>query len=185
MNRICIFMMGVSLILGVACTDPEEIDADDMEQGLSTEISESPVPDEAASGNESAPGEDADPAPDEDMDPAPGEESGPDEVAPANRYSRCPDGNICFFTGFDGNGSMCNWNASNDPDWRDGAVRCSWAATHNVCSVSNRTSRRVQYYKAANYQRRVGSTLPGVAGNLACTYKLRSHKCQGLFCFAT
>lgn len=92
-------------------------------------------------------------------------------------FSDCPEGDICFFTEKNGRGDMCNWNTY-DEDWTSGFVRCSWATTKNVCSVFNRTRFRVEYFKSAKYEDRVGSTRSGVAGNLACTYKLRSHRYQ-------
>lgn len=72
---------------------------------------------------------------------------------------------------------MCNWFQF-DQDWTSGSTTCSWATTKNVKSVVNLTSKRMQYYKAANYIDRVGSTLSGQMGNLAGTYMLRSHRPQ-------
>jgi Peptidase inhibitor family I36 len=101
-------------------------------------------------------------------------------VTPASanevNYS-CPAGNVCFYTGFDGSGSRCRWGAD-DPDWQGGGVRCSWSGTTNVRSIWNNTSRAVDYYTSANHPNRdrIGCTHSGIAGNLAGTYKLRSHK---------
>jgi hypothetical protein len=92
-------------------------------------------------------------------------------------YERCSPGNICFFTDFNAGGDMCSWFQF-DQDWTSGASICSWSRTRNVKSVANFTSKRMQYYKEPNYVNRVGSTLSGVTGNLAGTYKLGSHRPQ-------
>lgn len=92
-------------------------------------------------------------------------------------YADCPPGEICFYTGYNGSGKRCSWYA-HDTDWASGSTTCSWALSSNVCSVYNRTSRRVEYFREANYVSRIGSTLSGVAGNLACNYKIRSHRFQ-------
>lgn len=94
-------------------------------------------------------------------------------------YADCKSGNICFYTGDNGTGKMCQWTG-NDDDWRNGAIQCSWAADNNVRSVYNNgvsgTYTAVIYYSGANYQTRKGCTTLGKKGNLAGTYKLRSHK---------
>jgi phosphodiesterase/alkaline phosphatase D-like protein len=91
----------------------------------------------------------------------------------------CPSGHVCFYTGDNGTGSRCLWSTA-DPDWRNGAIQCSWAADRNVRSVfNNGTSPSftgVVYYKGASYQDRAGCTRQGQSGNLAGTYKLRSHQ---------
>ena len=92
-----------------------------------------------------------------------------------HEYERCDSGEICFFSDFDGSGSICAWKTF-DSDWQGGAVRCSWSATSNVKSIWNRRGVAVDYYKGADYDDRVGCTHSGIAGNLAGTYKLRSHK---------
>jgi hypothetical protein len=96
----------------------------------------------------------------------------------------CPVGDICFYTGPNLTGSLCHWNVD-DPDWASGAITCSWATTQNVCSVWNRAKKNIEYFTSANYANRIGSTNASVAGNLACTYKLRSHRCSSFFggCF--
>jgi hypothetical protein len=120
---------------------------------------------------------------DEEVDSSPGfddfaalDTDGPREFITAS-YADCPPGNICFFTGRGGSGSMCRWT-EHDTDWNSGGTVCSWARTNNVCSVSNRTIWRMEYFKGAQYQDRVGSTLSGVSGDLACSYKLASHRKQ-------
>jgi len=66
----------------------------------------------------------------------------------------CPSGNICVWTGADGNGSRCTWSDA-DPDWQGGSIRCSWSASTKVQSVfNNGTSSSftgVQVYRNANY----------------------------------
>ncbi|WP_446047723.1 peptidase inhibitor family I36 protein [Streptomyces olivaceus] len=96
--------------------------------------------------------------------------------ATATAYS-CPSGDICFYTGDDGTGDRCNWNG-NDNDWRNGAIKCSWAADKKVRSVYNNgtSGKAVVYYNGADYQTRKGCTTKGKKGNLAGTYTLRSHK---------
>ncbi|MFF0158867.1 peptidase inhibitor family I36 protein [Streptomyces sp. NPDC005263] len=90
----------------------------------------------------------------------------------------CATGHICFWTGANFTGSKCSWDTA-DPDWQSGDVRCSWAATTNVKSVWNAGTgdfSGVAYYKGANYSDRVGCTRQQQGGNLAGTYKVRSHK---------
>ncbi|MCA1705478.1 MAG: peptidase inhibitor family I36 protein, partial [Actinobacteria bacterium] len=86
----------------------------------------------------------------------------------------CPSGHICFYTGDNGTGDRCTWDTA-DPDWRNGAIQCSWAADKNVRSVFNNDSdpryTGVVYYKGADYQDRVGCTQQGQKGNLAGTYQ--------------
>lgn len=90
----------------------------------------------------------------------------------------CASGHICFWTGANFTGQKCAWNVA-DPDWQGGAVRCSWAGTTNVKSVWNAgtsSSTGVAYYRGANYDDRIGCTRQQHGGNLAGTYKVRSHK---------
>lgn len=94
-------------------------------------------------------------------------------------YSDCPSEHVCFWTGADGTGSMCHWSSA-DPDWQSGSITCSWSATTNVKSIYNRGTASdltgVVYYSGANYATRKGCTKQGVKGNLAGTYKVRSHQ---------
>jgi hypothetical protein len=91
----------------------------------------------------------------------------------------CNTGNVCFWTGPDGTGSRCTWSGA-DPDWATGSIVCSWALTQNVKSVWNRGTSSsftgVRYYLQTNYTSPIGCTRQGQSGNLAGTYKLRSHK---------
>jgi hypothetical protein len=96
------------------------------------------------------------------------------------RAWECNTYHICFWTGTNGTGSRCMWDIA-DPDWAGGAVVCSWALSRNVASVMNRGtssdgSTGVAYYTQANYGSRIGCTRNQHGGNLAGTYKLRSHK---------
>ncbi|MEW2614359.1 peptidase inhibitor family I36 protein [Streptomyces sp. NPDC047880] len=89
-----------------------------------------------------------------------------------------PPRHVCFWTGANFTGSKCSWDVA-DPDWQSGAVRCSWAATTNVKSVWNAgtsSSSGVAYYRGADYSDRVGCTRQQHGGNLAGTYKVRSHR---------
>ncbi|WP_240797777.1 peptidase inhibitor family I36 protein [Streptomyces sp. F001] len=90
----------------------------------------------------------------------------------------CPSGYVCFWTGSNFTGSKCQWDVA-DPDWQGGSIRCSWSATHNVKSVFNAgtsSATGVAYYSGANYVNRKGCTRQQHGGNLAGTYKLRSHR---------
>lgn len=66
----------------------------------------------------------------------------------------CPSGNICVWTGSDGNGSRCNWSDA-DSDWQSGSIVCSWSGSTKVQSVfNNGTSSSftgVQVYRNANF----------------------------------
>lgn len=86
----------------------------------------------------------------------------------------CSSNSICFYTGSDGTGSKCEWY-EHDTDWLSGSTTCSWGGTTNVRSIWNRKSVAVKYYSGANYTGYIGCTKPGIAGNLAGTYKVRSH----------
>ncbi len=74
---------------------------------------------------------------------------------------------------------MCKWSDA-DPDWQKGAIVCSWSATTNVKSVYNAGTSTsltgVVYYSGADYTTRKGCTKQQQGGNLAGTYKLRSHE---------
>lgn len=90
----------------------------------------------------------------------------------------CGSGNVCFWTGFNFTGSRCAWSVA-DPDWQSGTIRCSWSATTNVKSVFNAgtsSATGVAYYTGANYSNRIGCTRQQHGGNLAGTYKVRSHR---------
>ncbi len=90
----------------------------------------------------------------------------------------CNSGNVCFYTGPDGTGSRCMWSVA-DPDWATGSIVCSWALTTNVKSVWNRgtsSASGVAFYRSTDYNGRIGCTRQGQSGNLAGTYKVRSHK---------
>lgn len=100
----------------------------------------------------------------------------PEVVANATSAD-CGVGNICFYSGPDLTGSICKWSLD-DPDWGGGNITCRWAASQNVCSVWNRSRGNVEYFTATNFTSRIGSTNPSIAGNLTCTYKLRSHRCS-------
>lgn len=93
--------------------------------------------------------------------------------------SGCLEEYVCFYSGKDYTGDRCIWSQS-DPDWWNGFISCSWADDKNVKSVfNNGTSDRftgVAYYLDKDYEDRVGCTKQGKGGNLAGTYKVRSHR---------
>jgi hypothetical protein len=96
------------------------------------------------------------------------------EAAVTTPYD-CPSGDICFYDATGGTGNRCNWSVS-DPDWTSGQAKCSWAQTRNVKSVYNHADWSVSYFLQKNFQSKIGSTQPGVKGNLTGTYKLLSHQ---------
>lgn len=91
----------------------------------------------------------------------------------------CDEGDICFWDGFDGTGSRCNWSG-NDYNWQDGNIICSWADNRPVKSVYNRgqssTYTGVAYYHNSGYNDRAGCTKRGHKGDLAGTYEVWSHR---------
>ena len=92
----------------------------------------------------------------------------------------CATGDVCFWTGKNFSDSKCEWSNA-DNDWQVAPVVCSWSATTNVASVYNAGTSTsftgVAYWTTANYSgNRIGCTPQGHGGNLAGTYKLRSHK---------
>ncbi|MGW0827267.1 peptidase inhibitor family I36 protein [Streptomyces sp. NPDC002845] len=96
----------------------------------------------------------------------------------AHAAVNCPSRYVCFWTGPNFTGSKCQWDVA-DPDWRGGSIRCSWSATRNVKSVFNAgtsSATGVACYSGANYVNRKGCTRQQHGGNLAGTYKLRSHR---------
>lgn len=99
--------------------------------------------------------------------------------AAASAPPPCPEKYVCFYTGSNYTGDMCMWSQA-DPDWRNGNIKCSWSATKNVKSIKNNgTSSNwsgVAYYSGKDYGTRKGCTKQGKKGNLAGTYKLRSHR---------
>ncbi|MFE3407205.1 peptidase inhibitor family I36 protein [Streptomyces mirabilis] len=100
-------------------------------------------------------------------------------AAPASAAAvDCASGDVCFWTGFNFTGSKCSWSVA-DPDWQSGAIKCSWAATTNVKSVWNAGTGSysgVAFYANTNYNGRIGCTRQQQGGNLAGTYKVRSHQ---------
>ena len=109
----------------------------------------------------------------ETLESAATNDDSPREITNAS-FSSCPPGNLCFFTGPNGTGSMCRWTQVDD-DWTRAPTTCSWARTQNVCSIFNRWSGTVDYFRGVGFTLHVGSTRRDVAGNLACTYHVLSH----------
>lgn len=100
--------------------------------------------------------------------------------AAAASYANCAAGNVCFYTGSGGSGSMCSWSDA-DTDWSAGAVRCSWARSTPARSVYNNgrstAYTAVAWYTSPNY---VPSSYNGCmgrtwSGNIGPVYVL-SHK---------
>ncbi|MEE1928658.1 peptidase inhibitor family I36 protein [Streptomyces sp. TRM 70351] len=94
-------------------------------------------------------------------------------------WGACARGHVCFYTGANGTGAKCAWSVA-DPDWTQGAQRCSWSQSRNVKSVWNRGTATnfsgVAYYQWRNYSTRKGCTRQDRRGNLAGTYMLKSHQ---------
>lgn len=104
------------------------------------------------------------------------------QAAPVPAWADCPSQHVCFWTGDNGTGQMCYWSGD-DPDWRSGAIQCSWSASTRAQSVYNNgtTGASVSYYTGANYGgTRAGCTASGTRGNFAgnggAGYFLRSHE---------
>lgn len=103
------------------------------------------------------------------------------EPATVQDWEGCNAGNICFWNGRAGNGDICQWSGD-DPDWWDGAIKCSWSAEDPPLSVWNRGRDTdftgVVYFKPDGS--RAGCTTRGNRGNInnvpaADRYKVRSH----------
>lgn len=100
-------------------------------------------------------------------------------AAPAAAWD-CNVGDFCAWTGPDGTGSRCSWTNA-DPDWRSGAVQCSWAGSSRVQSYRNRGTstsfRGVKLYQGANYTNLVYCVPQGTSWNVldGGTF-LRSHQ---------
>ncbi len=114
-------------------------------------------------------------------EPPPGAEAWDSDTNAPLAAWECEIGHVCFWNRPYGTGSRCMWDVA-DPDWLSGSIQCSWADTDNVGSVFNNSGPEgghewtgVVYYKEANYRGRVGCTRNFHAGNLAGTYKVRSH----------
>jgi hypothetical protein len=114
--------------------------------------------------------------------PPPGAKAWDSETKAALEAWECDLGNVCFWNGPHGTGSRCMWDVS-DPDWLDGAIRCSWAGTDNVRSAFNNSGPEpghpwtgVVYYREPNFHNRVGCERNFHQSDLAGTYKVRSHE---------
>ncbi|GIE78548.1 hypothetical protein Aph02nite_44980 [Actinoplanes philippinensis] len=109
--------------------------------------------------------------------PATAAPSGPSQVAAAS-YADCPSGNVCFYTGNGGTGSMCRWSDA-DPDWSAGSVRCSWAQTQPARSVYNHGQSTaytaVAFYIGRNYTSYNGCMGRGWMGDIGPVFLL-SHR---------
>jgi hypothetical protein len=92
----------------------------------------------------------------------------------------CSSGDFCAWTGLNGTGSRCAWTNA-DPDWRGGAIQCSWSGSQRVQSYWNRGTstsyRGVKLYQSANYTNLAYCAPQGTAWNIADggTF-LRSHQ---------
>ncbi|MEV7012524.1 peptidase inhibitor family I36 protein [Streptosporangium sp. NPDC051022] len=99
-------------------------------------------------------------------------------LAAAAAWIPCPSGDVCFYTGENGTGSMCHWTNS-DPDWTTGSDVCSWATTTLTRSVWNNGQATayptLYFYWGTNYTRYAGCIDRGWGANIGPTY-LFSHK---------
>ncbi|MFF5982687.1 peptidase inhibitor family I36 protein [Streptomyces olindensis] len=88
----------------------------------------------------------------------------------AEGYDRCDEGKFCFFSGWNGKGSICEAL----PPLQDTVEKCGpWAGNSNAKSAYNRSSRAaVNIYAGTNYTQRKGSV--EYRGNLQGSYKIRS-----------
>jgi hypothetical protein len=97
-------------------------------------------------------------------------------------YTRCVQGDVCFFAKPDGRGEMCAWT-DDDSNWRDGEQSCSWAATRAVRSVFNNgfgtdageTYVDVVYFSQEFLRTRLGCVENGARANLPAGTMPRSH----------
>ncbi|NLU70456.1 protein kinase [Streptomyces sp. HNM0574] len=91
--------------------------------------------------------------------------------APAG-FERCSRGNVCFFSGKDGRGEVCNW-WDNERDWLSGRVVCGWGAENPPRSVFNNGYTEdepyhdVLFYREADYRGRIGCVPAGERRNLS------------------
>lgn len=121
----------------------------------------------SGSGNESS----SAPATDTPVSPA-----AEDSVAETPAWD-CPEDRLCFWSGTEGTGSKCIWDA-HDPDWRAGDIVCSWSEWDRARSVFNNSlaPAALVYFKRANYQGRIGCVEPGQQSNLPTSSGVRSHR---------
>ncbi|WP_019549349.1 peptidase inhibitor family I36 protein [Streptomyces sulphureus] len=112
----------------------------------------------------------------------------PASASPAAAPSGCATGNVCFYTGSNYSGSMCDWDVA-DPDTTSGSISCSWmregtepkSVYNNGTSADGSTG--VAYYWKTNYKGgRIGCTKNGSGGNISGDYvpmslKWVSNKC--------
>ncbi|MDT0443042.1 peptidase inhibitor family I36 protein [Streptomyces johnsoniae] len=100
----------------------------------------------------------------------------------------CPTKSVCFYTGAGGTGQRCAWpGAQNDPDWRSGDLKCSWAGSRPVGSlrVMPNAAGSVSHYPDANYGGGRTCLTSGAAG-LQVSFKsmprVLSHKTSSSGC---
>jgi hypothetical protein len=98
-------------------------------------------------------------------------------------YDRCAEGNICFFTGPDGQGDMCDW-FGNDEDWRTGDISCNWPDTAPVRSIFNNgmgadmgeTFVDVVYFSGSGFTDRLGCVPVQTRTTIAEPAVVKSHE---------
>ncbi|MGW6062619.1 peptidase inhibitor family I36 protein [Streptomyces sp. NPDC055189] len=85
-------------------------------------------------------------------------------------YDRCQEGKFCFFSGYNGQGSICQAV----PPLQDTVARCgAWAGNNPAKSAYNLTNlSSVDIYAGTNYTKRQGSVQS--QGNLQGSYSIRS-----------
>ncbi len=88
----------------------------------------------------------------------------------ATGYDRCVGGNFCFFSGYNGAGSICQSRY----DESDTVAKCgAWVGNYNAKSAYNNSGRGpVNIYAGTNYTQRKGSVAN--QGNLQGSYQIRS-----------
>jgi hypothetical protein len=99
-------------------------------------------------------------------------------------YADCPSGAVCYYTGPNGTGAMCQWQNA-DNNHAVAPVVCSWAAERNVRSIINRGTSSsytgVCSYRGADYSgsprvflKQRGDTWSAAPGNDG--FKVLSHR---------
>jgi hypothetical protein len=97
----------------------------------------------------------------------------------ASGYDQCQLYYFCLFNGPNGTGDMCEWEEYYNPDILDPQYgACSWiSAGWKVRSDYNRhTGITIEFYKAVNYQDRIGSQVPGGFGNFSGPFTILSFR---------
>ncbi|WP_338494348.1 protein kinase [Streptomyces sp. SJL17-4] len=108
--------------------------------------------------------------------------NGPDrpETGTAAGYERCTARSVCFFSGADGGGEMCEWE-HDQPDWSDTGTGCDWALTRTPRSVFNNGGADpagyvdVAYFADKDWKDDLGCVRRGERRDLALDRPIASH----------